>query len=1073
MRHRIISALTAAVAFCGSLGAFPSVLQNSYSASAQVFGDADCDLCLTVADLTLINQSIHRNSVLDFSQYTGADANCDEIVNVTDALIAKRNLLWRDYYMNLVINEVCSSNKTSYADSTGASPDWVEIYNPNEISLDLSGIGLSDGTKNKYKLAFPKNSIIPANGYVIVCCDNALVSVEGEYHANFKISASGETIYLTHPLYGQIDSVDVPELETDVCFGRYANGSDNFSYLTPTPGSDNNSAEDLKLVEKPVFSSDGGFYDADFTLELSDISGNEIYYTLDGSDPTTSSTAKLYTSGISIYNNTSNANVYSALTDITLYDTYRAPSSNVDKGIVVRAVSKSADGKYSKVVTNSYFVNKTASYYSDFKVISISTDPCNFFDSDNGIYMVGSGYYQWKNSSQYVKYDDGSIANPTNYNKKGKDTEIPVNIQVFEKGSLAYTADVGARIAGNWSRANPQKSIRLYARSQYGTSKMKYEFIDNLTDEYGNTIDEYDKITLRNGGTDNLYSHLRDALIQDLCKGTNVALQGAQPCIVFIDGEFWGFYFIRERLESDYIESHYSVDKDNVTTIKNGELDEGSTETAAEYEEFLNWAATADMSLDENYEKVCDVIDIDSFADYIAIETYINNADWLTDYLNNLMMWRATEVDASNEYADGKWRFMLFDTEFSTNIFGNSTTSPGYDSLGSMYTKQGGYNFAPMFYNLLNNEEFAEKFYNNYTDIMNNNFAPDEVTQLIDEYSSRYKEAITATGSRFYMTYSPISYGGFDTEITSIKNFFIYRRNNAKLYLDRLCDKAPEITVGTNLAGTVSGWTYYGSGSASKSSADNSFTMTTYSSSANSWDIQSQSQGFTLTKGKSYRISFKASCSTGVPLSVCINHNENGSYPNAFSKSGIELTSQLQTFTYDFVSTGNTASDWKFCVNYGDGAGKYVIADLTICELNYNFELVGSVGKWYHYSPNNNSIMTVDSPNSVTIQTVTLPDEGWQNQALFCKMVLESGKTYQIKFTIKADKAANVKVSLQQNYGDYSKFLDKTVNVGTSEQTYTYNVTLSQDCIDASLCFSCGYSAATYTITDVSVSYAN
>ncbi len=1071
MKNRIISVLTAMATFGCVLSALPCLPQNSYNASAAVAGDADCDSCLSLADLTLINQSIHRNNALNFEQYSSADTNGDEIINITDALIVKRSLLWRDYYMNLVINEVCSSNKTSYADSTGAYPDWVEIYNPNEISLDLSGIGLSDGTKNKYKLKFPEDSIIPANGYVIVCCDNASVDVNGEYHANFKISASGETIYLTHPQFGEIDAVDVPELETDVCYGRFANGSDNFSYLTPTPGGDNNNATDLKLVEKPMFSVEGGFYDSQFSLELSDANGNEIYYTLDGSDPTTSSTAKLYTSGISIYNNTSDSNVYSAITDITLHNGYSAPSVNVDKGIVVRAVSKSADGKYSKVVTNSYFINKTASYYSDFKVISISTDPYNFFDSDNGIYMVGSGYYQWKNSSQYVKYDNGSTANPTNYNKKGKEAEIPVNIQVFENGTLAYTGDVGARIAGNWSRANPQKSIRLYARSQYGTSKMKYEFIDGLTDEYGNIIDEFDKITLRNSGNDNMYTHMRDAIIQGLCKGANVALQGAQPCIVFIDGEFWGFYFIRERLESDYIESHYGVDKDNVTTIKNGELDEGSADIANEYEEFLSWAESADMSLEENYKKVCDVIDIASFMDYIAIETYIGNADWATDYMNNWMMWRANDVDASNAYADGKWRFMLFDTEFSTNLFGSTTTSSGYDTLGTLYNVPGDYNFVPLFMKLLENDEFKETFYDNYTDVMNEYFAPDDVVEIIDEYYALYKDAINATGARFYVNWSPVSTGGLASEVASFKNFFIYRQNNAKLYLDKLCDKELNITQGSNIAGTASGWSYYGSGSGTKSSANNSFTMTTYSSCTNSWDIQSQSQSFTLTKGKSYRVSFEASCSTSVPLSVCINHNENGSYPNAFSKSGIALTSNLQTYTYEFVSSGTTASDWKFCVNYGDGAGTYVIKNLTICELSYNFELVGKVGKWRHYNPNGDGEMTVNSLNSITVKTVTLPENNWQNQGLFHGMVLESGKTYTIKFTVKSDKAANMRVTLQQNYGSYNQFFQKTINVGTQAQTYTYTATMYEDCTDASICFNCGYSETTYYITDVSVSY--
>ncbi len=1073
MKHRIISALTAAVTLCSLSQTLPYSFFKSRDvaaadAAAPLAGDIDSDAVVSLADLALLKNGVHNTAAFDSTQYTAADSNSDGTVNIADVFTIKKSMLSYNYYMSLVINEVCSSNKDSFNDASGASPDWIEIYNPNDVALDLAGIGVSDGAKNKYKLAFPENTIIPADGYIIVCCDDAASSAEGEYHAAFKISATGETIYLTHPQFGEIDSVEVPELDTDVAYGRYANGSETFTYITTTPGADNNNAEDLRLVEKPFFSVEGGFYDAQFNLELTDTNGNEIYYTLDGSDPTTSSTAKLYTSSISIYNNTNDANKYSALDDITLYD-YSAPSNKVDKGIVVRAVCKTADGRYSKVATNNYFIGKTASYYSDFKVISLSTDPDNFFSDDNGIYMVGSGYYQWKNSSEYVAYDDGDTLNPTNYNKTGKESEVPVNVQVFENGKLEYTGDVGARIAGNWSRVNPQKSIRLYARSEYGDSKMKYEFIDGLTDEYGNVIDEYDKITLRNGGNDNQYTHFRDALIHQLCEGTSVALQGTEPCIVFIDGEFWGFYFIRERLESDYVESHYGVDKDNVTVIKNGLLDEGSADVAQEYDDFLNWASSADMSNDANYQKVCDTIDIDSFMDYIAIETYINNADWATDYMNNWMMWRANTTDASNAYADGKWRFMLFDTEFSSGLYNNGGTISGYDSINNLYTIPGEYNFVPLFYNLLNNSEFAEKFYDNYIEIMKEHFAPSDVVALIDEYVSLYEEATRATNTRFNAQWCNENYA---SEITILKEFFILRRNNAKLYLDNLYNIGPQMTAGSNIAGSVSNWSYYGSGSASKSSSNNSFTMTTYSTCTNSWDIQSQTPAFTVKEGKSYRVSFQASCTTGAPIDICINHNVNNSWPNAFAKNGISLTSDLKTYTYEFISSSDTASDWRLCINYGNGAGVYVIKNLTVTELSYNLELVNEVGIWDLYNPTGEGSMTVNTTDAVTVETISLPDNNWEVQPHFYGMVFESGKTYTVKFTIRADASSTVRIATQENYGDYNTFLDKTISVSTSAQTYSYTFTMSQDCMDASLCFNCGYNETTYYITDVSVSCA-
>ncbi len=1068
--QKITAAITALLTAASIMLPQFEAMKISAADTAEILaGDVTLDSTVGAEDVRLLGDYLLGTASLAAAQCTNADMNGDGILNAYDFAILKRTYDYQvalEGYTGLVINEVCSSNKESFKDAAGASPDWVELYNGSGKDLTLDGIGVSDGAKNKFKFTFPEGTVLAADDYLLICCDDAVNQAEGEYHAAFKISATGETIYLTHPQYGEIDAFTVPELDADVTYGRYANGSESLAYLTPTPGATNDTAENLNLVEKPVFSVEGGFYDAAFLLGLSDSNGNEILYTTDGSDPRTSETAVVYDGEIDIYDNTGDPNKYSALTDITL-NNYSAPTTNVDKGIVIRAVCRTADGRYSAVATNGYFIGKTASWYSDFKVVSLSTDGDNLFDEDNGIYMVGSGYYEWLNSADYYDIGDtNSVHNPTNYNKEGKEYEIPMNVQVFENGKLAYTSDVGARISGNWSRGYAQKSIRLYARSEYGDSKMKYEFIEGLTDINGNPIEEYDKVTLRNGGTDNSLLHFRDMFIQQLCVDRAMDIQGGEPCIVFIDGEFWGFYFIREKQDTDYVESHYGIDKNNVTMLKIDALDEGSETVAAEYQAFLDWAADADMTVEENYQRVCDTVDIQNFMDHVVIETYINNTDWATDYLNNWIAWRATETDASNTYADGKWRYMLYDLDFSADYFSDGRTMVGFDTLGNMYTGESPYNFVPMFYNLLNNETFRAQFYNTYIDIMKNNFDPVEVSEKLDAYTAMYEGAIRATNTRFGQEWVNINY---DDEVEQFRNYFINRRNLAKLYLDQLYGMAPDYTTGSNLVGNASTWSYYGNGSAVKSAADNSFTMTANIDAANSWDIQSQSPQFTIENGKTYRITFEAACSTSAQLGIEVNRQSGTSWPSCFSRSGITLTPELQEFSYTFVSSVDTAANWRLCFNYGGGAGVYTIKNATITEINYEMELVNELGDWHLYNPSGEAVLTENSLNSVTVLTTALPNETWEAQAFYSGMVLSAGVTYTYSFTIKSDTETSVSVHVQKNFDDYAMYSHNTVSVGTEATTYTYTFTADDSCMDASICFDCGASIGTVEISDVSL----
>ncbi len=765
-------------------------------------GDADANGSVSVADVVKLTKFLqsHEKTVS-----INADLSASGTIDAFDLALLKKMVLGKykpEDFSGLMINEVCASNQECWSDADGREPDWVEIYNAGEVSVNLSGYGLADGKKNLFKYTFPEGTVIPAGGYLMVCCDDGLTSTDPkEHHAPFKLSSTGETLYLTHPGYGTLDVVEVPAAVTDVTYGRYKNGEATFEMLTPTPGASNSTAQKVDVstipteppaetVSAPDFSKESGFYASSFDLTITGEDGLTILYTLDGTDPRTSDTALTYEEAIAVKDNTNDPNVLSAITDITVSGT-SAPSSPVDKGMIFRAVCKDAEGNFSEVVTESYFINKNAAYYQDMRVISLVTEPDNMFSTDKGIYMVGDAYYEWRNSSEYdPSIQQWSTKLPTNYNQSGEEWERPANIQIFEKGELAYETGVGIRIAGNATRSSAQKSIRLYARSEYGDSKLKYTFFEELTDISGNPITKFDKVTLRNGGNDVDGVKFRDDLAQALAKNLDLSLQANDYCILFIDGEFWGMYSIKERLEDDYVQAHYGIDKTNVTTIKNGEI-EGDEAVGQEYQEFYDWAVSADMTDDANYQKVCDTIDMQSLMDYITFETYICNADWCSaNGTNNWQIWRVNEAVDGNEYGDGKWRYMVFDTEYSSALYSQASTSYNYDALSNMSTEKKWTNIGALFYKLLENETFKTEFSENYKKIVEDEFDyQEDVAPLIDTYVQELQEATKASWKRFGGYNADKQISGYNSNVEAVRRFYQERAKYALDYLDKVIEK--------------------------------------------------------------------------------------------------------------------------------------------------------------------------------------------------------------------------------------------------------------------------------------------
>lgn len=712
------------------------------------------------------------------------------------------------------INEICTQNKSCLTDTYGVYSDWIELYNAGDSEMDLSGYGLSDDPAQPLQFTFPEGTMLSAGEHRILFASKQ-ASTASELHTGFALSKNGETVTLASPDGTILQTIAVPALGKDVTYGRSPDGSETFQIMPATPGTANK-----VIIATPTFSAPSGFYETDFSLSLTAETDTTIYYTLDGSDPTASETAQKYLHSISVQDRTSQPNLWSALaednnsaTSISRGTGYKAPNFNVDKATVVRAAVQNADGIFSDVVSQTYFVTTgDLAQYQDLTVVSLVTDPDNLFDPEQGIYVTGSQYLNWKNSDAYDPNKSvWDTDNVTNYFSRGKNWEREATLTVFQTGQTVVNQNVGIRIKGASTRNSAQKNFNLYARSVYGASKISYPLIPDNYAADGTRIEQYDSVSLRAISEE---TRLRDGFAQKLLTGrTNLTKQDMQACVLFLNGEYWGLYEMTEKLSDDFIASNYDIPSKDVAMIKNGGLEEGSQTELNQFYQFCKKYAAADLTNADNYQTVCDFVDIDSMIEHYAAGIYLGTYDW-PNY--NYGVWRNTGAAiAGNPYSDGKWRFISFDYDYTMGKtyqdFGG-VEGYAYDNFQHVANANG---FPTnLFLNLLHNENFRNKFVNVYCDYANEVLTPEKAHAMIETYKQDYTDQLANSTVRWWgffggtkennLRYQKNTY--LNTTLPQIQTFFQKRANYT---IEDMCNylhlssSMQTITLKTNGTGSI------------------------------------------------------------------------------------------------------------------------------------------------------------------------------------------------------------------------------------------------------------------------------
>ena len=480
----------------------------------------------------------------------------------------------------LYINEILS---------TGSGFDWLEVYNAGTQTADLSGMGLSDSTDHPRRWQFPQGTMLPAGGYLAV----ALTGQEGQsgiengrFCANFGL-AEGETACLSLPNGTLVDRVTLFEQFRDVSYGR-AEGQQQFRYFADTtPGAANAAQSYARKASEVSFSQPGGQHsEKQLTVALSSDEDARIYYTTDGTDPTTSS--KVYKSPIKL-----------------------------KKNAVIKAVAWRNDVIPSNLCVRSYILGASHTL----RIVSVSG----------------------------VRSKLNGATGMLNTGVKGNGSEAYV--EVYEPdGTRIVGQKCLMKLAGHSSRVNEtQKGFSLRARKEYGASKFEYPLFSRRDYTW------YKSFVMRASGQDCKQTLMRDSVLSSLAEDTRVMYRETEVSVLYVNGQYWGVYNMRERFSQEMAAQFEGWDNpDDV------ELAEGNGSGSADYRQVMRWIDKHDLSRDENVEKLRERVDIENYLDYVALEMYINNQD-----LNNVGFYR-------NPKGDNKWRWAIFDLDLSFQLEGDN-----------------------------------------------------------------------------------------------------------------------------------------------------------------------------------------------------------------------------------------------------------------------------------------------------------------------------------------------------------------------------------------------------------------
>ena len=593
---------------------------------------------------------------------------------------------------SLIINEIMSANVDVYLDPSFNYGSWVELYNPTNKSVSLGGLYVTDDPQNlkKHQLT-EKYGALPAKGFALLNFDHHEIYTTLSYRQiPYELNCDGGVIIISdgNKILAQ---QEYPEAISRTSYARTMDGGEEWGVTgIPSPGASNQDNDGWATTQlaAPIVDKDGQRFSGTLRVSVNIPQGATLRYTTDGTAPTLTN-GEISKTG---------------LFDVSYTTCYRFRL--FQEGYLP-----------SRVVTRSYIYDG-GEYY--FPIISIVTDIDNIYDNDRGLFQ--SGPYGRPGNGQTGK---------CNWNM---DWDRPVSFEyITDKNEYLVSQECNMSMCGGWSRAWNPHSFKLKAKKYYDfENTFQAQFFDEKPYLKNKTLQ------IRNGGNDN-NNRIKDAALQQIVarSGMDVDYQAWQPVHVFFNGSHYAVLNMREPNNKHYAYANYGIDTDEMDQFEICP-DSGYIQMKGTDEAFLRLVELSENASDEaTYEEICQLMDIDEYINYMAVEFYIGNWDWPQ---NNVKGFR--------DVNDGKFRFVLYDLDgaFSTStpfktFFDKEKytfdTLHGYDYStnksieGKRLTKE--IKFVTLFKNMLKNDTFRKKFIDTFCIMGGSVYQPSKVSAIINE----------------------------------------------------------------------------------------------------------------------------------------------------------------------------------------------------------------------------------------------------------------------------------------------------------------------------------------------------
>ena len=633
----------------------------------------------------------------------------------------------------LVVNEIMASNVDQYISPATNFDGWVELYNPTDRGVELTGIWLSDDKTNlrKWKL--------PWVGQVLSAKESRLVwfgsnEVEGT-NAPFKLDVDGGTVCLSTDEGELLASEDYPAGMERVSYARTTDAGNTWGLTsTPTPGYSNNEATFAsQQLQAPVVDQPSQLFTGTLAVKVDIPAGCTLRYTTDGTLPTAGNGKSSTTGRFSV------------------------------KATTCYRFRLFADDKLASTVTSRSYILRDKNY--TLPVVSVVTDPDFLYDDEIGVYVQG---YNGRpgNGQRY----------PCNWNMEW---ERPVNFSYLDaEGKMVFNQDVNLEICGGWSRAWYPRSFKLKGNKELGGSKnLAYPFFTQKPYIRNRTLQ------IRNGGNDT-QCRFKDPALQYMVQtsGIDVDCQSYQPIHEFINGEYVGVLNMREPNNKHYVYANYGWDDDEIDQFEMSP-DSGYVQKCGTPEAFdeLVDVLSPDAANSQTYDEICRMLDIDEYINYMATVLYLGSTDWPQ---NNVKGFRHRD--------GGRFRFVLFDVDhaFNTNDPFNTMMQKEHYTFDPLYPESLGrisanIKMVTLFKNLLKNADFRRQFIDTYCLMGGSVFQANRAREIVDELSARVTPAMTLEGGSVNPTAPDVKQklnSRLSSAITALRNYsaFNLKSTNAQ-----------------------------------------------------------------------------------------------------------------------------------------------------------------------------------------------------------------------------------------------------------------------------------------------------